>query len=148
MSLFERIKVRSVWKWRRRTLIDEWLVGNVVPIRKVPAKIRPAYRDTLMRAAEAAREYGHKVHVNSSYRDPKLQAQMYAANMLNGKPRPGRPLTARPGTSPHERGIGLDIPNARITPGLIQALRKRGLIDDVPSEIWHVTNHWMLDKGY
>ena len=153
---------RPVWipiKWKRGwkriarvqqpAKIDDWLTGNVVPIKQVPRKIRHHYRDTLMRAAEAARAYGKKVHVNSSYRDPALQASWYANNMdpATGKPKPGRPLTAKPGTSPHERGIGLDIPNARITPGLIEELRKRELIDDVPSEIWHLTNHAALKLG-
>jgi len=139
--------------WQRTTpppaRVDEWLTGNVIPIGLVPSAIRGYYRDTLQRAAEAARAYGKPVHVNSSYRDSRYQAQLYAQNMdpATGRPRPGRPLTAKPGTSPHERGIGLDIPDARITPGLIEQLRKRDLIDDVPSEIWHVTNHAALRLG-
>lgn len=143
-------KYRVKLGWRRTPTpakVSDWLTGNVVPVRKVPRAIRAYYRDTLHRAAEAARAYGKPIHVNSSYRDPKLQAEMYAQNMLNGQPRPGHPLTARPGTSPHERGIGLDIPDARITPGLIDELHKRQMIDDVPSEKWHITNHAALRLG-
>jgi hypothetical protein len=148
--LFKRVVIHGRKMWQRivaQPAVNKWLAGNVVPIRSVPAKLRPIYRDTLYRAARAAKAYGHAVHVNSSYRDPAEQAKLYAQNMLNGHPRPGHALTARPGTSPHERGIGLDIPNARSTPKLIAALRAEQLIDDVPSEIWHVTNHYWLAKG-
>lgn len=143
-------------RWRRawqrvvtQPAVNKWLTGNVVPIKNVPAAIRPRYRDTLYRAARAAQKYGKPVHVNSSYRDPAHQARLYAQNMdpATGRPRPGHPLTARPGTSPHERGIGLDIPNAREIPKLIAALRSELLIDDVPSERWHLTNHYWLRRG-
>lgn len=144
MSLFRRALQRVT-----QPPVNKWLTGNVYPIAKVPAKIRPIYRDTLYRAARAAKAYGHKVHVNSSYRDPKEQAALYRQNMnpATGKPYPGRPLTAKPGTSPHERGIGLDIPNARTTPKLIKELRAVELIDDVASEKWHLTNHYQLRRG-
>lgn len=156
MARFRRVWVPVKWKrgWQRvkgvpPAKVNDWLTGNVVPVKRVPREVRDHYRDTLYRAAEAARAYGRKVHVNSSYRDPHEQQALYEQNMnpVTGLPRPGRPFTARPGSSPHERGIGLDIPNARITPGLIEALRKRELIDDVPSEVWHVTNHAALRRG-
>ena len=142
-------KHRFTWGRKPGIRINDWLEGNVVAISKVPRKVRNEYRDTLTRAALAARMYGKKVHVNSSYRDPALQALMYAQNMdkATGRPKPGRPLTAKPGTSPHERGIGLDIPNARITTQLINKLRIFELVDDVSSEIWHVTNHAALRRG-
>lgn len=136
--------------WQRiatQPAVDKWLTGNVVPIKSVPARLRPVYRDTLYRAARAAKKYGKPVHVNSSYRDPAHQARLYERNMLNGRPRPGRPLTARPGTSPHERCIGLDIPDARDIPELIAALRAEQLMDDVASEKWHLTNHYQLRLG-
>lgn len=115
--------------------VDEWLTGNVVKIGDVPRKHRKQYRDTLKRAALAASRYGHKVHVNSSFRQKHEQEVLYQ-RYLNGGP-----LASFPGTSPHERGLALDIPNVRNTPALIRELRKVGLVDDVPSEIWHVTNH-------
>lgn len=119
--------------------INDWLVGNVVPIADVPLPYRANYRDTLRRAALAAYRYGHVVYVSSSFRTRKQQEAAYDLYINHGGP-----LAAVPGTSPHERGLGLDIPNARTTPGLIVELRKLGLKDDVPSEIWHVTNHAKL----
>jgi hypothetical protein len=126
--------------------VDDWLTGNVVDILDVPREHRDDYRDTLYRAARAAKKYGKKVHVNSSYRSMEEQWALYRQNMVSpGVPKPGRPLTAYPNSkAPHTRGIALDIPNARTTPKLIAALRSERLMDDVPSEIWHVTNHARL----
>lgn len=126
--------------------VNVWLKGNVVPIAKVPPHLRAAYRDTLYRAARAAKKYGRPIHVNSSFRSMDEQWALYRQNMIApGRPKPGRPLTAYPDDrAPHMRGIALDIPNARTTPKLIKALRAEGLIDDVPSEIWHLTNHAQL----
>ena len=132
--------------------VSDWLTGNVVDIMDVPREHRDAYRDTLYRATRAAKKYGQKVHVNSSYRSAAEQQALWDQNMhlVNGQwvPKPGHALTARPGKSPHGRGIGLDIPDARDKPKLIAALRAEQLIDDVPSEKWHVTNHYMLAKGH
>lgn len=122
--------------------IDDWLTGNVVPIRKVPKKIRPAYRDTLERAARAARAYGHPVHVNSSFRTAAEQQVMIDRYHAGG------PIAAAQGKSPHQRGIGLDIPNLRTTPKLRAAFAAEQLIDDVPSEVWHVTSHYGLSQGW
>lgn len=129
--------------------VNDWLTGNVVDVLDVPKAQREPYRDTLYRAARAAKKSGDKVHVNSSFRFKSEQQALFDQNMIRpGVPKPGRPLTAVPGKSPHERGIGLDIPNARDKPKLIKALREERLIDDVASEKWHVTNHAMLAKGY
>lgn len=119
-----------------------WLAGDVKDPSVVPYGIRPAYIDTLNRAASAAREYGHVVWVNESYRSEAEQQHFIDLYHAGGS------LAAPLGRSPHQRGIGLDIPNARTTPKLIKALRRYQLIDDVPSEIWHVTNHAMLKRGF
>lgn len=132
--------------------VSDWLKGNVVPIADVPKAHRDAYRDTLYRAARAAKKYGKPIWVNSSYRSAAEQQKLWDQNMhqVNGVwvPKPGHALTARPGKSPHGRGIGLDIPDARTIPKLISALRAEQLVDDVPSEVWHVTNHYMLARGH
>jgi len=122
--------------------VNVWLKGNVVPIADVPSHLRVQYRDTLYRAARAAKRYGKPIQVNDSYRSIEQQWELYNRNMLSpGRPRPGRPLTAYPNVNaPHVRGIALDIPNARSTPKLIKELRAEGLIDSVPSEQWHVEN--------
>lgn len=116
-------------------VIDDWLLGDVKAIKSVPAKYRPQYRDTLQRAALAAYRYGQPIWVNESFRTYAEQQARYAAYLAGG------PLAAKPGKSPHEFGLALDIPNARTNKALIRELRKLDLIDDVPSEIWHVTNH-------
>lgn len=115
-------------------VIDDWLKGDVVPIRQVPARYRDDYENTLRRAALAAARYGSPVWVSDSFRSRALQQQRWEAYLAGG------PLAAIPGTSDHERGLSLDIPNARNTPGLIRELRKLEMIDDVASEQWHVTN--------
>lgn len=113
----------------------DWLTGDVKPPASVPAKYRPAYLDTLERATLAAVEYGHAIYVSESFRTREQQEAFWDIYQHGGS------LAARPGTSPHEKGIALDIPNARTNKKLIKALRKHNLIDDVKSEIWHVTNH-------
>lgn len=115
--------------------INEWLTGDVKPISSVPKALRAQYEDTLRRGALAAQRYGHPITVNESFRTREQQEHFYALYLAGGN------LAAKPGTSPHEKGIGLDIPNAREIPKLIKELRALQLIDDVPSEKWHVTNH-------
>lgn len=113
---------------------QDWLEGDVLDPRSVPAKYRDDYIDTLDRTAAAAADYGHSVYVSDSFRPLAVQQQRWETYLAGG------PLAAQPGTSDHERGLSLDIPNARSTPKLIRALRKHGMIDDVSSEQWHVTN--------
>ena len=129
--------------------VDDYIEGGIVPVRAVPKEHRKAYRDTLARFALACHRAGYgpggnkgKRHVNSSYRFRSEQQALFDQNMIApGRPKPGRPLTAVPGTSPHERGVGLDVPDVRGEHPLIDEARKLGLKDDVPSEKWHLTNH-------
>lgn len=144
-------KLNPAWTPPEPTLrsvkVDRYLTGNVVPVRDVPRKHRRAYRDTLARFALACHRAGYggkrgKRHVNSSYRFEHEQQELYDRNMIQpGKPKPGHALTAVPGTSPHEKGVGLDVPNVRDEHPLIDECRKLGLVDDVASEKWHLTNH-------
>lgn len=130
--------------------VDRYLTGNVVPVRKVPRAIRRQYRDTLARFALALHRSGYgpngkgRKHVNSSYRSIDEQRALYAKNMdsVTGRPKPGRPLTAVPNpNAPHVRGVALDVDDVRLEHPLIDECRKLGLMDDVPSERWHLTNH-------
>ena len=117
--------------------VDRYLYGNVYPVKKVAAAHRKAYRDTLARLALAAHRAGKgKVYVSSSYRTRAEQQRLYDAYKA-GK----GPLAAKPGTSAHERGLAVDVPDVRDTRPLIDECRKLGLRDDVPSEKWHLTNH-------
>jgi hypothetical protein len=73
--------------------------------------------------------------VNESFRTRAEQQHFYDIFLAGGN------LAAKPGSGPHEFGIGLDIPNARSMKRFIRECRKLQLIDDVPSEGWHLTNH-------
>jgi hypothetical protein len=146
-------KLNPDWRPPEPTLgnikVDLYMEGNIVPIRKVPRQHRKVYRDTLARFALACHRAGYgpggtkgKRRVNSSYRFGHEQQALFLQNMIApGKPKPGRPLTAVPGSSPHERGTGLDVPDVRGERPLIDECRRLGLRDDVPSEKWHLTNH-------
>lgn len=118
------------WKF-----ITTWLLGDIKPMRVVAPEHRAQYLDTLQRAALAAYRYGQPIWVNESYRTRKQQQHFYDLYLAGG------PLAAKPGKSPHEFGRGLDIPNVRNNKKLLKELKKLQLIDDVASEIWHVTNH-------
>lgn len=150
-------KYLRVWKKNPRfwepqldnIIIDAYIEGGVVPIREVPIEFRATYRDTLSRFALACHRAGYgpaksgkKRWVNSTFRFRDEQQKLYDQNMISpGVPKPGHALTAVPGTSPHERGIGIDVPDVRLETKLIRECRKLGLMDDVPSEKWHLTNH-------
>ena len=129
--------------------VDLYLTGNIVPIKSVPRKHRKAYRDTLARFALACHRAGYgpggnkgKRHVNSTYRFNHEQVALFEKNMIApGIPKPGHAFTAVPGKSPHEKGIGLDVPDVRDEDDLIRECRILDLWDDVPSEKWHLTNH-------
>lgn len=117
--------------------IDDWLTGNVVPITKVPRLLRRRYRRMLLAAADAARAIGRKLECSSTFRFRADQERVWRKFLAGG------PLAARPGTSPHEKGMAIDFPNAegglRNDEQAADALRARGFRDDVPSEDWHFT---------
>ncbi len=52
---------------------------------------------------------GRNVQINSAYRSPEKQKQLYAAFLARGKT---KPLVAAPGRSKHERGLAIDINSA------------------------------------
>lgn len=114
--------------------VDDWLYGNVVSVMSVPGAYRTSYADTLRKAALAASRYGHRVYVSSSFRTLEEQRKAYALYLAGG------PLAAKPGTSLHEKGLAIDVPNLRSNKALLKEFRKVGLIDDVPSEKWHASN--------
>lgn len=113
--------------------IETWLTG-FVPLHKVDPKHRPRYRRTLQAAANAARDAGRVVHINSSYRTRKVQERLYANYLAGGA------LAARPGTSEHELGGALDISDLWINRKLARAFRKHGFVKSVPSERWHASH--------
>lgn len=123
--------------------VDDYLTGNIVPVRQVARKHRRAYRDTLARLALAAHRAGYgpggargELRVSSTYRSRAEQEALHAL-YLAGK----GPLAAAPGSSMHELGLAVDVPDVRDTYPLIDQCRELGLKDDVASERWHLTNH-------
>lgn len=146
-------KLNPAWKPAEPTLanikVDRYMEGGIVPVRRVPREHRKAYRDTLARFALACHRAGYgpggtkgKRRVNSSYRFRHEQEALFRQNMIApGVPKPGHALTAVPGRSPHERGVGLDVPDVRDETPLMRQCRALGLMDDVPSEKWHLTSH-------
>lgn len=132
------IKLRKV---TGQPSVAKWLHGNVVPISAVAPEHRADYRDTLYRAARAAKQYGKPIQINSSYRPMAEQKRLYKQNMISpGVPKPDHALTAVPGTSDHGRGLALDIQNGRNIAKLDAALNSEGLGDNVASEAWHYVN--------
>lgn len=119
---------------KRPVLWQDHLTGDIVDPRLVPLKYRDDYKDTLQKVAEAAAEAKQIVYLSDSFRFRKDQEARYQAYLNGG------PIAAKPGTSDHERGLSVDIPNARDNKRLMKALRKRNMIDDVRSEKWHITN--------
>ena len=91
------------------------------------------------RVVQAAQEYydltggKKKIKINSAFRDPKKQQELYDAWVEGGKK--GRPV-AKPGRSRHERGLAVDIQNYN-DPMAIQAFNKFGLYKDVPNDKVH-----------
>jgi hypothetical protein len=82
-------------------------------------------------AAEFNQRTGRKIGVNSAYRSPQEQAELFR--------RYGSPRAARPGRSRHEVGLAIDINsvdgNALAQMGL---LNKYGFIRPVRGEAWHI----------
>jgi hypothetical protein len=87
------------------------------------------------RLAAVAYEYfnntGKKIQINSAFRDPKEQAELFAKY--------GSPRAARPGKSKHEVGLAVDMnsvdANKAIGMGLFD---KYGFQRPIASEPWHV----------
>lgn len=148
MGAYERVAVaiersspkRWRYKWRRKVLIRDWLTGNVVPIRKIDREHRETYARMLHAAADAARSIGRKIEVSSSYRSNAEQQELYDRYLAGLGP-----IAAKPGTSMHNKGRALDLPDHVGEPGLRDdkharaALEARGFKFDVASEGWHVS---------
>jgi hypothetical protein len=91
-------------------------------------------------AYEYNQQTGQKIQINSGYRDPKEQAELYAKY--------GAPRAAPPGRSRHERGLAVDInstdANKAIELGL---MAKYGFTRPVRGETWHVEPIEVAKKG-
>jgi len=87
------------------------------------------------RLAAVAYEYfnntGNKIQINSAFRDPKEQAELFAKY--------GSPRAARPGKSKHEVGLAFDMNSADANKAVGMGLfDKYGFQRPIASEPWHV----------
>jgi len=65
----------------------------------------PFVRRVALVVPKAAKIMGFEAKITSAYRSPAKQKQLYAKYLLGQMPY----LVAKPGESPHEKGIALDI---------------------------------------
>lgn len=132
--------------------VKRQLTGDLYLPKGTPLRHRLRWNKLLRTIALAARDCGQVWHVTSGYRSYAEQKALYRRNMnpYTGRPRPGRPLTAKPGTSNHEGGNAADVSvltrrgrtmvyvpiadSARRR----NACRKRGLYFPVSGEPWHM----------
>lgn len=105
--------------------------------------------DLLKRLNLVGRELGSVLWIASGNRTYEEQAALYAQNMISpGVPKPGRPLTAAPGTSNHHGGKAADTwlngGNIGNSKRARELMRKHGLCLPVGGEPWHVEvgNRW------
>jgi uncharacterized protein YcbK (DUF882 family) len=96
------------------------------------ASMDPAVKKRL---AAVAYEYfnntGKKIQINSAFRDPKEQAELFAKY--------GSPRAARPGKSKHEVGLAFDMNSADANQATSLGLfDKYGFQRPIASEPWHV----------
>jgi LAS superfamily LD-carboxypeptidase LdcB len=87
------------------------------------------------RLAAVAYEYfnntGKKIQINSAFRDPKEQAELFAKY--------GSPRAARPGKSKHEVGLAVDMNSADANKAIGMGLfDKYGFQRPIAAEPWHV----------
>ena len=87
------------------------------------------------RLAAVAYEYfnntGNKIQINSAFRDPKEQAELFAKY--------GSPRAARPGKSKHEVGLAFDMNSADANKAIGMGLfDKYGFQRPIAAEPWHV----------
>jgi hypothetical protein len=90
----------------------------------------------------AAEEYhaatGNKMQVNSAKRDPADQQRLWEESVALGTPGkgPSGMAVARPGRSPHEHGLAVDIQNYNDS-AAVAAMNRQGLTQKVPGDPVH-----------
>ena len=90
--------------------VKRHLIGDLYLPKGTPLAERIRWNSLLRRLAKAAKQCKQIWSVGSGYRSREEQAALFEQNMLApGVPKPGRPLTAVPGTSNHEGGKAADV---------------------------------------
>ena len=99
-------------------------------------RLSPDVQKALMGAAGQYLEQsgGKKLRLNSAFRDPQKQKELYDAWIARGKT--GMPV-APPGTSLHEQGRAIDIEQGKGDRMAIAALNNAGLFQTVPNDPVH-----------
>jgi hypothetical protein len=96
-------------------------------------------KDSVISAAE---EYhaatGNKFQINSAKRDPADQQRLWEQSVALGTPGrgPSGMAVAKPGRSPHEHGLAVDIQNYK-DPAAVAAMNRQGLKQKVPGDPVH-----------
>jgi hypothetical protein len=96
-------------------------------------------KDSVISAAE---EYhaatGGKFQINSAKRDPADQQRLWEQSVALGTPGrgPSGMAVAKPGRSPHEHGLAVDIQNYN-DPAAVAAMNRQGLKQKVPGDPVH-----------
>lgn len=96
-------------------------------------------KDSVIAAAE---EYhaatGNKFQINSAKRDPADQERLWNESVALGTPGrgPSGMAVAKPGRSPHEHGLAVDIQNYN-DPAAVAAMNRQGLSQKVPGDPVH-----------
>jgi hypothetical protein len=93
--------------------------------------LNPALKERLAGfASEFQQQFGRKIQINSAYRDPKKQAELYAKDPSRAAP---------PGKSRHEHGLAFDMNSAEANQAESSGLfAKYGLMRPIRSEPWHI----------
>jgi len=115
------------------TTIGERL-GSLVGIKKMPdvdisGVQEPIWKNFSLMAEEYKKGTGKEIQLNSAYRSPAKQAELYKTN----------PYAAPPGKSPHGKGLALDI-NSGDAYGLKKEglMEKYGFYQPMGNEPWHL----------
>ena len=96
-------------------------------------------KDSVISAAEEYRAAtGGKFTINSAKRDPADQERLWNESVALGTPGKGPTgmAVAKPGRSPHEHGLAVDIQNYN-DPAAVAAMNRQGLSQKVPGDPVH-----------
>ena len=109
--------------------------GSASAFEGLDSKVKAA---TIAAAEEYYKATGNKFKINSAKRDPADQQRLWDESVKLGTPGKGPTgmAVARPGRSPHEKGLAVDIQNYN-DPAAVAAMNRQGLSQKVPGDPVH-----------
>ena len=109
--------------------------GSASAFEGLDSKVKSA---TIAAAEEYYKATGNKFKINSAKRDPADQQRLWDESVKLGTPGKGPTgmAVARPGRSPHEKGLAVDIQNYN-DPAAVAAMNRQGLSQKVPGDPVH-----------